>query len=842
MKNYSRQYILIAFLFLIGVECLSQNRIKKTDYEYDLISGNVKQVTYQANRQDTYVQQYTYDADNRITEVRSSSDGVIFNRDAAYTYYQHGPLARTLLGDNKVQGLDYTYTLQGWIKGVNSNVMDMVKDPGKDGQLSTKTGRDVFSYSLGYYNGDYAPIAGSMQFLATVSNDNLDAPNSGLFNGNIRHMVTSLTDNTGVQMEGQGYVYRYDQLNRIKKSEMFLLNKSTNSFGTGLSTLYKETFTYDANGNISGLTRNGNNSTSPQMDQLSYVYAQEGGKKMNNRLLHVNDGMEASPLYANDIEDQGEFVSNDPATWNYQYDAIGNLVKDKQEEIEEITWTVKGKIKTIHRIVTSTKPDLEFRYDAMGNRIAKIEKPSGYLTTPSQWTYTYYVLNAKGIPLAIYVKKPQGGESRIRLMEQYVHGIKRLGSIHRDLDVTDPFLPMPNATPSFERVLGKRQYELTNHLGNVLSVVSDKRNAYRSAGGALEYYQAQVVSATDYYAFGNPMPGRDKASNNYRYGFNGKENDREANATGHGTQDYGMRIYNPSLGRFLSVDPIAQSYPWNSPYQFASNKPIAYIDNNGLEELHYVVTLGYKIEQPEGLWRYIPFFNRPKVVITEGVISDVTVRESVEDSYSVTIKVPQVYAHNQGAVQYKEYSYSSSSLEGLNDPKNWERNQDLAAALQDGFKNGTIAGLTSGVVPIGLKAGYTAVRNSQMSKWVDVGQGIGKKYRPHEISTALEFEMNFATRLKPGTGIGDFIGVSGRFKNKVIDAMGSPLQAFSDPKFMTKFLSSVDDHFGKLKKGVDNLLIDFRNFNKGQIKEVMEHINSTYSKEEISKLIIMNGQ
>jgi RHS repeat-associated protein len=69
----------------------------------------------------------------------------------------------------------------------------------------------------------------------------------------------------------------------------------------------------------------------------------------------------------------------------------------------------------------------------------------------------------------------------------------------------------------------------------------------------------------------------------YRYGFNGKENDNEVKGNGN-QQDYGMRIYDPRLGRFLSVDPLAPEYPWYTPYQFAGNKPIWAIDLDGLEE------------------------------------------------------------------------------------------------------------------------------------------------------------------------------------------------------------------------------------------------------------------
>jgi RHS repeat-associated protein len=80
------------------------------------------------------------------------------------------------------------------------------------------------------------------------------------------------------------------------------------------------------------------------------------------------------------------------------------------------------------------------------------------------------------------------------------------------------------------------------------------------------------------------MPGRTySAQTGYRYGFNGKENDNEVKGEGN-QQDYGMRIYDPRLGRFLSTDPLSKSFPWYSPYQFAGNMPIAAIDLDGEEQ------------------------------------------------------------------------------------------------------------------------------------------------------------------------------------------------------------------------------------------------------------------
>jgi hypothetical protein len=51
--------------------------------------------------------------------------------------------------------------------------------------------------------------------------------------------------------------------------------------------------------------------------------------------------------------------------------------------------------------------------------------------------------------------------------------------------------------------------------------------------------------------------------------------------------DYGFRIYNPQLGRFLSLDPLQTKYPWYTPYQFSGNKPISNIDADGREDYFY---------------------------------------------------------------------------------------------------------------------------------------------------------------------------------------------------------------------------------------------------------------
>jgi len=100
----------------------------------------------------------------------------------------------------------------------------------------------------------------------------------------------------------------------------------------------------------------------------------------------------------------------------------------------------------------------------------------------------------------------------------------------------------------------------------------------------MKYSTGINVSITfSYDPFGMLLVGRSwSVGSEYRYGFNGKEQDDEV--SGNGNQyDYGFRIYNPKLGKFLSVDPLTSNYSYLTPYQFASNSPVSGIDVDGLE-------------------------------------------------------------------------------------------------------------------------------------------------------------------------------------------------------------------------------------------------------------------
>ncbi|MBP7540804.1 MAG: RHS repeat-associated core domain-containing protein [Saprospiraceae bacterium] len=84
-----------------------------------------------------------------------------------------------------------------------------------------------------------------------------------------------------------------------------------------------------------------------------------------------------------------------------------------------------------------------------------------------------------------------------------------------------------------------------------------------------------------HYPFGMLTPGRNwSAGSEYRFGFNGKESDTETYGDGN-AYDFGARIYDARLGRWMSVDPMQAEYPDLSPYVFVANSPLIFIDPDG---------------------------------------------------------------------------------------------------------------------------------------------------------------------------------------------------------------------------------------------------------------------
>ena len=434
------------------------------------------------------------------------------------------------------------------------------------------------------------------------------------------------------------------------------------------------------------------------------------------------------------------------------YDPIGNLIADKQKEIQKINLNVYGKIKSIVRMASSLKKNLIFDYDANGNRIAKHQygnmTPNSTQTNfdpsnPTDWEKsTYYTRDAQGNVMAIYEYTIDDAtqQNHYTLTERNIYGSSRLGNNNAPVEM---IAAPPTNTSQYSHHIGYRQYELSNHLGNVLAVISDRKIARDTdQDNTVDYYEPDVLLTYDYSPFGAPLHARsftkevcdevtstqkiedlntyfdddftpqgwqplsgttqrdassgrlevykqgggagqlgvqqsitatsgfvydftitiengftsnativlelidpnntviytqsvgngssntfthqftasatgtyvvkvyrtgNQASGSffidnalitheeevtqtvcedfagYRYGFNGKEMDNEVSGNGN-SYDYGFRIYNPRIGRFLSVDPLFDGFPWWTPYQFSGNNPIRYIDLDGLEK------------------------------------------------------------------------------------------------------------------------------------------------------------------------------------------------------------------------------------------------------------------
>jgi RHS repeat-associated protein len=145
------------------------------------------------------------------------------------------------------------------------------------------------------------------------------------------------------------------------------------------------------------------------------------------------------------------------------------------------------------------------------------------------------------------------------------------------------------ATPTYaENKKGDKRYELANHLGNVLNVVLDRKIPVSSGGGTptVASYTSDVVSFSDYYPYGMQMPFRNDNTPEYRYGFQGQEMDDELKGEGN-SYDFGARMYDSRVGRWLSRDPCGGIFAAESPYLSNGNNPVFMIDKKGKFKIPY---------------------------------------------------------------------------------------------------------------------------------------------------------------------------------------------------------------------------------------------------------------
>jgi len=501
-------------------------------YQYDLISGKVNAVNYQTGLPDAFHHRYEYDADNRLTKVSTGTHPLRVDQDAEYAYYAHGPLAKMTLGRKlgQVEECNYTYTLQGWIKAVKS---------------------DNYSYALGYHTDDYTPIGTNTIPSAPV------LTGESLYNGNIATMTES---NPTLDTRDLVEKFTYDPLNRLVAS--------TASYTGSTEASYETSYKYDPNGNILNLLRSSKDNTSASdnaatIDELTYEYQKIGTRayeRNTNKLRKAYDAPDEQIGPSTNKRKEEGLPSGQEAD-NYDYDELGQLVADEQEEIASIEWSVYGKpLKIVRKhLANSTKQDLEFEYDAMGQRVTKTA------ILGNNKTITHYVRDAQGNVMAVYEETKGSVTSSLALTEHHLYGSSRLG------------IRKPEATSvANTEVVGNKTYELTDHLGNVHAVLPDRKE------WTLGVAKASVLNAYSYFPFG--MIRDHSSSDAYRYGFNGKELDNET-----GDYDFDARMYDPRIGRTPSPDPLAKKFPDMSPYSMFGNDPINNIDETGMELIKVII-------------------------------------------------------------------------------------------------------------------------------------------------------------------------------------------------------------------------------------------------------------
>jgi hypothetical protein len=143
---------------------------------------------------------------------------------------------------------------------------------------------------------------------------------------------------------------------------------------------------------------------------------------------------------------------------------------------------------------------------------------------------------------------------------------------------------------NFFRILGSKEYELKDHLGNVRVAITDfKQPATLTQTRGTQPYIVDERSVNDYYPYGMLIPERSWSSTDYRYGYGGHELDNEVKGTGNHLSfgDFGL---DPRVGRRWNPDPVVQ--PGVSGYVIFNNNPNYFVDIDGYKATPFPYRIG----------------------------------------------------------------------------------------------------------------------------------------------------------------------------------------------------------------------------------------------------------
>ncbi len=500
--------------------------------------GNVLE-TYTTNRRsasDNSVEAYdffTYTTEDRLLKHthQIGSTGAV-ELLSLNTYDKLGQLTSKKTGGADptgaaaLQKVDFSYNIRGWLKGINDVT-----------QLNpTTTENDLFAFKINYTD-------------AIVDNPYNSV--AQLYNGNISETYwRSASDNVK-----RKYGYSYDQLNRLKGA---YYQKPDNAIK--LTNSYNENLTYDKNGNITTLKRTGNYDDDAYtflIDDLVYTYDITD----KNKLAKVVDDGSNNPSGFVDSVDNDED--------DYTYDANGNMKTDRNKQITSIAY---NHLNLPTEIIFKNRSDQKIRYlyNAAGVKRAKI------VTTPGPRT---------GLPAVIR-------------QTDYMDGFQYADTILQYFPTAEGYVDVTRKKSNGYSVYNY-VYQFKDHLGNIrmnyawdpadnLLKIKEESHYYPFGmkhenynGEYLQFQEEQVSEDESIVAlnFVTPvLPTFYKAEYNYKY--NCKEYQDEL---GLNMYDYGARNYDPALGRWMNIDPLAEvSRRW-SPYTYCYNNPIRFVDPDGMK-------------------------------------------------------------------------------------------------------------------------------------------------------------------------------------------------------------------------------------------------------------------
>jgi len=471
---------------------------KTNDYTFDVLGNLVKTVFQKTTPAETFVHYYDYDparAKLRHVYTNTTDNPSTKILQATYFYYLHGGLRRVELAAG-LQGVDYTYTLQGALKSINNS--NKALDPGKDG-TGNGIPDDAFGEVLDYFAGDYV---NTKPQISAINGVDASAITSDSYAGNVKAMTwfSEKPSVTGLTNAPVTNVYQYDSKYQFLENTWgTTLNFNTAPASFTPTGINKEKLgngsspAYDMNGNILSLQRTDANGNI--LDQFGYHYDNN-----NNQLTSILNTATSQPYATFTYDGRGQVTGENTGDANQKY----------------MVYNVSGKVIAVYRDAGHAHPVAAFVYDEAGKRIKKLS----YNNTDQLIQVTYY---SGDVIFSQAVTNSGTTIGPILTQEYQINGLNRIG-------IYNPQIPL-------------YAYQLTDHLGNVRAVVVRNAATY------------QVREYSDYYPYGY-LVGTGGA-NDYRYGYQGQyaEKDQETSLNA-----FELRMYDSRIARWLQFDPKGQSF------------------------------------------------------------------------------------------------------------------------------------------------------------------------------------------------------------------------------------------------------------------------------------------